>query len=37
MYDVPAMVEKVKLTLKDDHFFDEYYYDIDKVLYVAYG
>ena len=30
------MVSKIKSTLRDDHFYDEYYYDIDKILYLGY-
>ena len=36
MYDIPAMVKQIKRKLQDDHWFDEYYHNIDKVLYMGY-
>jgi len=33
---VPAAIGKVKKTLKADHFLDEFYDNIDKVIYVGY-
>ena len=36
LYDIPAMVKLVKRVLEKDHFFDESYHNIDKVLYLGY-
>ena len=36
LYDIPAMVKTVKRTLKEDHFFDEYFFNIDKIAYLGY-
>ena len=36
LYDIPAMVKQVKKTLQDDHFYDEFYHNIDQVLYLGY-
>lgn len=36
LYDIPAMVKGIKKTLDDQHYFDEYYHNIDKVLYIGY-
>lgn len=36
MYDIPAMVREIKRTLKTDHYYDEYYHNIEKVLYIGY-
>ena len=36
LYDIPAMVSKVTKTLEVNHFSDERYHNIDKVIYMGY-
>lgn len=36
MSDIPAMITGVKKHLTENHFYDEHYNNIDKVLYIGY-
>ena len=35
-YDIPAMVHKVKTELKEQHYYNVHYDNIDKILYMGY-
>ena len=36
MSDIPAMLTHVTKTLANSHFYDQFYYNIEKVIYIGY-
>ena len=36
MSDIPAMVRCIKETLVNSHYYDQFFYNIDKLIYIGY-